>query len=148
MNQKPFHMIIGTIDNVKMMTISASTQLICQHSVQSDPNSSKHEQTHMKQLSYQKRVVGFVYVMCVCGFSGPFLGGSVQQFAHHVQRLLQRFGVTRGARRVRRIERRHAEHDLVRMRIVRATVAFRRHRSVAHEAVGRAGNLFFFRMVV
>lgn len=65
----------------------------------------------------------------------------LQQGAHHVQRVLQRLGVARRAGRVRRIEGGHTEHDFVRMRIVRAAVALRRDRPIAHEAVRRAGHL-------
>lgn len=69
------------------------------------------------------------------------LGLCVQQSLHHVQRVLQRLGVTRGAGRVRRVEGRHTEHNLIRMRIVRTAIALWRDRAVAHEAVRRAGNL-------
>lgn len=40
------------------------------------------------------------------------------------------------ARRLARAERRRAEHDAVRLRVVRAAVPVRHHRPVAHERVG------------
>lgn len=66
----------------------------------------------------------------------------LQQIAHYVQRILQRFGIARCARILAGVKRRHAEDNLIRLRIVGAAIATWRHWAVTHEAVRGAGDLF------
>lgn len=64
-----------------------------------------------------------------------------QKISHNIQRVLQRFGISRGTRVVGRKECGYAEYDFIGMRIVGCTVAPWCDWSISHEAVGRAGNL-------
>lgn len=59
----------------------------------------------------------------------------LEKIAHDVERVLQRFGIARGARVLAAVECGHAEDNLIGVRIIGAAVATRRNWAIAHEAV-------------
>jgi hypothetical protein len=74
-------------------------------------------------------------------FCTPFKFLMLQQIVHDVERVLERFRVSRSTGVVSRVESRHTEDDFFGVGVVGASIAARCHRSIAHKAVRRTGNL-------